>query len=167
MSVARTNSRRGFSLVEMLVSLGIAAVLLLSMGSVMVLASRAVPETDNRAARSIEAARALELIADDLAYAEAVSVSTGVAFMVADRTGDGEPELIRFGVVEGTWALAAKWSAAESGATVLVQGVSAFDVTLEQDEGASVAAELVLTLSDMPDEPFRRRVALLNRPGRS
>ncbi|MEQ8770660.1 MAG: prepilin-type N-terminal cleavage/methylation domain-containing protein [Phycisphaerales bacterium] len=164
---ARSTARRGFSLIELVVSLGVSTVLLLSMGSVMVLAARAVPETDNRAARAIEAARALELIADDLAYADRIAVSSGVACEVADRTGDGNPETVRFGIVDGTSTLAAKWSDVATGATVLVEGVASFDVKLEEADGAAVAAEMVLTLLDMPDEPFRRRVALLNRPGRS
>lgn len=156
--------RRAFTLVEMIVSLAIATVLLVSMGSVMVLASRAIPQPQSRATRALDAARALEIIADDLAYAESITAGGRVTATVSDRNGDKQPEQVIYGLQSGTSTLVAAWEDPTLRTLVLLEDVSSFAVDLETDGAASVAVSIELTLTDMPAEPFRRRVQLVNRP---
>ncbi len=155
---------RAFTLAEMAVSLSIATVLLVSMGSVMVLASRAIPDPDSRAARAIEAARALEIIADDLAYAQTIAVASRINATVADRNGDKADERVKYGVDVDTDELVAVWSDPDQRTLVLLDGVATFSAQAERDGAATVAVTIEITLMDMPGEPFRRRVQLVNGP---
>lgn len=91
--------RRGaFSLVEMVVSLAIVAVLVGSMTSVLVLSLRAIDDRINPAGKTVHAADAADQILTDLSVALAFTERTALAvtFTVPDRTGDGQPETVRY-----------------------------------------------------------------------
>lgn len=91
---------RGFTLMELIVSLMAALVLVAGMGSSIYLAASAAnPQVGPFQARN-SAATVLKELDRDLPYAKAVSKSEQshriLEFQVPDRNGDGTPELIRY-----------------------------------------------------------------------
>jgi prepilin-type N-terminal cleavage/methylation domain-containing protein len=96
--IYRAGLRRGFTLVEMVVTVAILSVIMLGMGSAMIIATRALPEADNPAAAAIAAASAAERLAAELQYAVSINDSnaTAIEFTVADRNHDDVPETIRY-----------------------------------------------------------------------
>lgn len=97
-SAADNTGGGAFTLIEMVVSLSIMSVIFLAMGSVMVLASKAVPSPNAPANLAIDAADLLEQIASELEVATSVSVSNekGIAFTVPDRDDDDTEETIAY-----------------------------------------------------------------------
>jgi prepilin-type N-terminal cleavage/methylation domain-containing protein len=87
-----------FTLVELLVSMVIVAVLMGAVASTIVLASRALPTAKSATACTIEAGTALDQFVAELESAVYISEhsQTAVAFTVADRNGDGLAERIRY-----------------------------------------------------------------------
>lgn len=90
--------RRAFSLVELLVALSVLSILMLAMGSAVVLSAKALPSPDSPNTAVLRAARALDHLADDLRGAVHIThaSATTVTFVVADRSGDGAPEVITY-----------------------------------------------------------------------
>jgi prepilin-type N-terminal cleavage/methylation domain-containing protein len=88
--------RRGFSLIEMVISLGVIGVLVAAMGSSVVLATRTLPDAGSGSDASITIARTLDAIRSDLRTAKlAQLLDTGtLAISVPDRTGDEVDDLI-------------------------------------------------------------------------
>lgn len=85
---------RGFTLLEMLVSLPIMALLMVGLGSAIKIAAQAVPNGTGIASTTLVAREVLDLIAADLTYATAITtdVTTGGAanqltFNIPDRDG--------------------------------------------------------------------------------
>ena len=91
-------SRRGFTLLEMVVGATIMSVLMIAMGSVMLIAGRALPQAQSVTSATTAAAAAADQIASELRYATAVNQrsATRIEFTVADRNNDGLPETIRY-----------------------------------------------------------------------
>lgn len=91
-----TSRRRAWTLVELLVSVAAATVLVGGMASAVVLASRALPPTAERANASADVALVAGQLAADLTCAVQVSQLTSrrIVFSVPDRTGNGTPETI-------------------------------------------------------------------------
>lgn len=90
--------RRGFSLIEMAVALSVTSILLVAVGSAMVLASRAVPDGTGATAAVIEAGDVLTRLSTELQHSQHLVERTSqvITFTVADRTGNGSPERIRY-----------------------------------------------------------------------
>jgi hypothetical protein len=82
----------------MTVSLSIAAVLSLAIGSAVLLAGRAVPEAGGPNAAVLEAGAAMAELSADLPYALSLSDrrNRSVTLLVPDRDGDGAPDTIRY-----------------------------------------------------------------------
>lgn len=89
--------RCGFTLVEMVVSLAIASVIVTSLGSVIMLASRALPAAGGGNS-GMATGLAMSQLASELRYALAISSATqnDITFTVADRDGDGKEETISY-----------------------------------------------------------------------
>jgi len=87
-----------FTLVELVASLAVLAVLMLAIGSTVLLASRAVPDENQPMMRRVAASRALEQIASELETAVEIDALTvrDLRFDVADRNGDGASEELRY-----------------------------------------------------------------------
>ncbi len=95
----RTPSRRpAFTIIELALSVMVMTTLMAAMGSAVLLASKAIPADDTPAQAAIDHARALEMIATDIAEALhfVERTPTTLAFTVSDRDGDGSPERIRY-----------------------------------------------------------------------
>jgi type II secretory pathway pseudopilin PulG len=88
---------RAFTLAEALVSLAILTVLLVGMQSAIMLAGKAMPDANPLAAQVVDARRAQDVVASDLAYATNIlnKSATEITFEVADRNKDKAPERIR------------------------------------------------------------------------
>jgi len=91
-------SRRGFTLLEVVVSVGVTSILLLGIGSALLIAGRAIPQAEGATSLTIAAAGVAEEMATELQYATSISQrsETMVEFAVPDRTGDGIAETIRY-----------------------------------------------------------------------
>ena len=90
--------RLGFSLVELVVSLGVLGLLMVAMASSLALASRALPTADGAPAATVATARALQQLQEDLAMAVDLPIrqSQRVTMNLPDRDGDGLPEVITY-----------------------------------------------------------------------
>jgi hypothetical protein len=90
--------RRAFTLVELVLGMAITTVLLAAMGSLVLIASKAVPDRTGPADQGLSAASALERMQQDLAAALTVvqATSTAIEVTVPDRNGDLVPEDIRY-----------------------------------------------------------------------
>ena len=88
--------RGAFTLLELLVAMTAASVLMAALGSVFVLASRALPQGQGELTSAPLAARALERLGADVACAVALpsGTATGLTVSVPDRTGDGSAETV-------------------------------------------------------------------------
>jgi type II secretory pathway pseudopilin PulG len=93
--------RRGFTLVELGISSALLGVLMVSMASVVVLASKALPDFSSAAETGGSNAMALDQVLAELRCATEVTVATATSleFLVADRSGDSNAETIKY-----TWA---------------------------------------------------------------
>jgi prepilin-type N-terminal cleavage/methylation domain-containing protein len=87
-----------FTLIEMLISLAIMAVISAALGATIVLASRALDQQSGPGAATVNARRATDRFLGEVAGATAFSERTAsaVTFTVPDRDGDGTPETIRY-----------------------------------------------------------------------
>ncbi len=155
-------SRRGFTLIEAAVASGVSAVLMLSLGSTVLIASRAVPTADEPLVINARVDRAVSTLRADIA--DAIDIRTGgddLILAVPDRDRDGRPEAIHYSV------------SAEGMLTRSVNQGAAFALA-----GPVADASYVLAIADgrvdrvhaslkfVEAEPAQRRlvVRLLNRP---
>lgn len=97
MPTGRSRSR-GFTLIEVVMSLAIMSIVVSAIGSMMVLATRALPNPDDPASETIAAGLAMSRIVDDLRYATRLieASPTAIEFEVPDRDADLSPEVIRY-----------------------------------------------------------------------
>jgi hypothetical protein len=90
--------RRGISLIETAVSIAAVSVLIVSLGSVVVLSSKAIPDKATVTPVSLSAAATLDQITEELRYAIAASElsPSAITFTVPCRDGCGSPDTIRY-----------------------------------------------------------------------
>jgi len=94
----RARRSHGHTLFELVMSLAICSVLLLAMQSIVVIASRAIPNGQTVPSLNVNGADVMQTISRDLMYATAISemTSTAITFTVPDRNNDGAAETIRY-----------------------------------------------------------------------
>lgn len=97
-SCRRTTARSGHSLIEMVLAVGVLALVLVGAQSAVMIAARATPAKDDANAQAASSAACLSAIADDLAVATSVSSTLphALEFLVPDRTGDAVEDSIRY-----------------------------------------------------------------------
>jgi type II secretory pathway pseudopilin PulG len=100
-STARGQRPRGlpaFTLIEMVVSLTVITIVFLAMGSVMLLATKAIPRPDSPTNLRLEATDVLEQITSELQVATSIIAATdkGITFTVPDRDNDAVDENIMY-----------------------------------------------------------------------
>ncbi|MCO6438800.1 MAG: prepilin-type N-terminal cleavage/methylation domain-containing protein [Phycisphaerae bacterium] len=96
MLIRKSKRSSAFTLVEVITALAIMTILTTGLASALVLATRALPETDSPLRCQVRTADALDLIAEELASAIQVLARSdhGITFLAPDRNGDGVPEKI-------------------------------------------------------------------------
>lgn len=96
--VTRPIRLRGFTLMELVISLAASAVLLAGMASAIMIASRALPGSEQELDAEVQALLALEQLATEIAGAIAVPERTARALtlIVPDRNDDSHDEVIRY-----------------------------------------------------------------------
>jgi len=89
--------RDGFTLIEVIASTAIASIIFMAIGSAMVLTARAVPQS-HEADLLLQLGQAMDELHTDLQLALAFQERspTTVQFTVPDRTGNGQPDTIRY-----------------------------------------------------------------------
>lgn len=94
----RPNLRPAFTLVEMVVSSVVLAVIMGALGSLFVLLARAFPGAGHPAERTASLAAAVDELAADVALARSLDAgsATALRFTVPDRDGDGLAETIAY-----------------------------------------------------------------------
>jgi prepilin-type N-terminal cleavage/methylation domain-containing protein len=143
---ARSRTHRGFSLVELLVSMGILSVLLIGVTSAILIASKALPSPNSSAASQALVASALEQLNADLLVATAIKEITtkAITVTVADRGhGAAGPETIRW-AWSGTAGAPLTREYNSSGAKTIVPSVSEFALSPEVVARMSKSAPRVL-----------------------
>lgn len=95
---AERRATRALSLVEMVLSLVILSIVMLGAQSAMIIAARAAPTARSVSEITSQSAGVIDQLTADLQYAKTFTTmsATTVAFTVPDRTGDGQPETIRY-----------------------------------------------------------------------
>ncbi len=91
--------RLGFTLVELTMSMAIMTILMGTMTSVIVVASHAIPDSQDPITKKIKAMEIVDLMASEIFYANAITEASvnSVTFTVADRGhGAAGPETIRY-----------------------------------------------------------------------
>lgn len=95
----RHSRQCGYTLVELVASVAVMAILMAGMGSAMVIASRGIPDGNTSLEITAESGAVLDQIASDLLYATSITEKSAnaVTFTVADRNhGDPGEETIRY-----------------------------------------------------------------------
>jgi len=89
---------RGFTLVELAVSMAVMSILMLAMGSALLVATQALPDADRSTTKVNQASQIAEQIITELQEARHITEQSAqaIAFTVADRNGDGSPERVRY-----------------------------------------------------------------------
>ena len=98
MTSAVSHLRRGFTLVEMVLSMAVMTVLLGGIASAMILASRAMPDVETPLKLMSDGYHAADGLASELFAAQTITFrsATIVEFTVADRNADSNAETIRY-----------------------------------------------------------------------
>jgi|GEM_PF-3335454 len=122
--------RKAFTLVEVLLALALATIVLSALQALIMIAGRAIPDSDGVQASAVTASDALERLAAEVSVAvEVLDVSaTSITFSVNDWTGDNRVETIKYGWsgVAGDPLL----RAVNGGdATVLIDAAESFSLT--------------------------------------
>lgn len=151
----------GFTLIETLVAVSVSGVLLLSLGSVIVLASRAVPTGQETVITAASVERGIAVIQSDLE--ETIDIaSNGGNFLVGvpDRDGDGVGEVIRY-TLDGSGSLSRGQNGADS--VVLLREIKNLSLDFTEQDGRIRTVRIDLEMNAMP---ARRSVlvTLLNNP---
>ena len=97
-SIDARRPRRGFTLIEVVMSLAIVGTLMVGMVSAMMITSRSIRTEDTPLSKASRSTKALDDVVADLNIALAFTERTdkAVTFTVPDRNGDGDCETIRY-----------------------------------------------------------------------
>ena len=90
--------RRGFTLIELVVSLGVMGVLSLALASTILLSTRALPNAGGGPENQAAAGRALQILGADIRLAKTVAMPDirTLTLTIADQTGDAAEETITY-----------------------------------------------------------------------
>src|ERR1051326_4872583 len=97
-AVGNRQFRRGLTLVEAVLSMGILGIVLLGTQGAVMLASKAVPDAKSASFEVMTGCRVVDMITADLHYATAITTMSGneIVMTVPDRNGDGASETVRY-----------------------------------------------------------------------
>ena len=121
---------RGFTLIELTLSVAVTSILLVAIGSAVLLAAKALPDKASPTDRVIRGGQAMRELAADLQVARYLTerTATAVTISLPDRDGDGLPERVRY-AWSGTAGdpLTRKYN--DGDAAAVLEDVHQFDLT--------------------------------------
>jgi prepilin-type N-terminal cleavage/methylation domain-containing protein len=90
--------RPGFTLVEVVLSLAVSSLIMLGVVSTMLVAQHGLAASAAMSDSASQTDRAIQMITLDVSLATAITERTdkAITLVVPDRTGDGQPETIRY-----------------------------------------------------------------------
>jgi prepilin-type N-terminal cleavage/methylation domain-containing protein len=90
--------RRGFTLIELVVSLSVVGVLTMAIGSSIVISTRTLPTANGFSEMQASAGRSLTLLGDDIRLATSVAAPDvrTLTLWIPDQTGDNAPETVEY-----------------------------------------------------------------------
>ncbi|MGE0482020.1 MAG: type II secretion system protein J [Phycisphaerae bacterium] len=136
--------RRGFTLVELMLAMSVAAILVGAVAAALFVAGQALPNRQTPAQAALAAATAVNELADDLALATSFSerTATAMTWVVPDRNGDEAPESIRYawdGVSGGKLTRAVNGAAPQVVLVNVGTLALAFDVTSQVTQTTTIS----------------------------
>lgn len=139
---------RGFTLIELVATLGVMAILMAAMGSILMLVTRGIDPGDS--VTVADAAEGVDQLAADLSHATSIgrAETRAIEFVVGDRTGDGVEDTIRIAWGGGAGDPLVRQINGDDG-EVLVGGVEDFALSYDPlgQEGAGEVQSAEVTLS--------------------
>ena len=125
----RRRSRRGYSLVELLVASASAAMLMGGLASALFLSGEALAP-DHVSINASDASRVLATLRDDLRHATRITQLSGTSatFYTADRDGDGQQEKLRY-AWSGEAGAPLVFEYNDGGEQTLITSVQTFELT--------------------------------------
>lgn len=171
----RPTLRRGFTVLELIVSIPTATVLIGAMAMCVTLMMRTRSQDDLRFKGTYNLSKALNQMASDieLATSHVSSSTTHLEFLVPDRNGDELPEQIRYewGGITGANANQILWKYNTSPLTAVFDDIGAFNVKTIHSAVTSVAPNhlrtevAVLKAADaFPSSLYREQVVNASNP---
>lgn len=145
LNLRSVKARAGFTLIEMVLTLSVTSILLLSMMSVMRILGKAVPSGTDAAKQALDITNALSRMRSDIEVASEITFPAGAVLQlsVPDRTGDGVDDVVRYSVVTNKLQIQVNGSA---GATLL-EDVSSVDASSVPSSTAVAGTPIVEWLS--------------------
>jgi Tfp pilus assembly protein PilW len=162
--MVRTN-RRGFTLVELVVSMLGASVLMCGLGSSMFIALKATDTSSTPSWAVLQGNAQLDDIAADLKYAQTITEQTATAVTVTapDRNTDSNPETIRY-AWSGTPGDPLTREYNGGTASNAMEDVYAFDILYYQPATSVEYLTIELQVSSDSRANVQTAIPLLNRP---
>ena len=160
-----------FTLIEMVVSLSVISIVFLAMGSVMLLASKAIPSSTDAATLTYEANDAIQVLVSELQTATEIASVTdkSIAFKVPDRDNDGVDENLAY-----YWAGTAGDPLIRiynAGTQVqAMPSVTEFGLSYDSQDGGQqpsgkmLSVAITLNPGQGPSSRVQTRITLLNQP---
>ncbi|MBX2852741.1 MAG: prepilin-type N-terminal cleavage/methylation domain-containing protein [Phycisphaeraceae bacterium] len=145
--IAHHGSRHlaGYTLIEMVLSLALLSIIMVSAGSAMLFAAKAVPNDGDPLTQRTHDARLVARISEDLAQAKYVLeyTSQAVTIVVPDRDGDSIPDRIRY-----AWAGSSggplTYQFNDAAATTIAPSIDDFELTyLLENDSFTIPAPLI------------------------
>lgn len=143
----RTRSRRGFTLIEMVVSIVLIGIIASALMSGFLLSLRAIPAEGDAGMRSGEIDSGFEYLFADSAVASAASVATvgTLTLTVPDQTGDDVADTVVYRLADNTASSTELTRAVNGGdAREIMSGIAGIDFSLDASGGTAYAVSLAL-----------------------
>ncbi len=123
-------ARPGYTLIEMVVSLGISTVLIGGLSSAVMIATKSLGTPASSSTAVVDAGEAADLLVADIGTALAFTERTAsaVTFTVPDRNGDLQPETIRYAWAGTGTGLTRQYNGTASSAAVLTDALQDFNM---------------------------------------
>ena len=147
---ARHSLRRGFTLVELAASMTILTILMGAMTSTILIASHALPDSEDPAAKKMEAMDVVDQIAGELFYATSITEATvnSVTFTVAapaEAQVDWHQEFLNSSILSDDLTMI------DMGGGIYYVAINDCPVKGIQDDGSLVNVSYVITGWTSPD----------------
>lgn len=137
---ARRPTRRGFTLIELVVALGLTSIVSAALMSALLLSLRAIPAPDDGGMTGADLDAACEFLLADASLASALTVSsTKLTMTVPDVTGDAAADTVEYQLDSGTLTRAVNAGDARTLATDL----ASLSFTLTTDTGRVTSVNML------------------------